>query len=81
MSFINAIAAAPEGTDFLAYKTNGSWAIARTVDGHWEICATLDNLGYPIFVAGVAARGMNLWSYESRMFIVGDVGQLDREED
>lgn len=81
MSFINAIAAAPEGTDFIAFKDeHGTWVIVRRLLKEHRTIAQLDSLAYPIFVAGIAARHMTLWSYESRMFIVGDVGQLDREE-
>ena len=54
--------------------------IVRRLGKEHRTIAQLDELAYPIFVAGVNARRMSLWSYESRMFIVGDVGQLDREE-
>lgn len=81
MSFINAIAAAPANADFVAYKQIGGWVIVqRRSDGIWDVCANTNSVGYDVFVAGVAARRMSLWSYESRMFICGDVGQLDREE-
>lgn len=80
MSFIDAIAAAPEGTDFIAYKTVGVWVIVRRIGNEHHTIAQLDELAYPIFVAGVSSRCMSLWSYESRMFIVGDVGQLDSTE-
>lgn len=80
MSFINAIAAAPEGVDFISYKAIGGWIIVRRLVNEHRTIAQLDELAYPIFVSGVNARRMSLWSYESRTFICGDVGQLDREE-
>lgn len=81
-TFISAIAAAPEGADFISFKDpHGTWVIVRRIGKEHRTIAQLDELAYPIFVSGVASRFMSLYSYESRMFIVGSVGQLDREED
>lgn len=78
MSFINAIAAAPEGIDFISYKDDhGTWVIVRRILNEHRVIAQLDELAYPIFVSGVASRCMSLYSYESRMCIVGTVAQLD----
>ena len=81
MSFINAIAAAPEGIDFISFKDqHGTWVIVRRLGKEHRTIAQLDELAYPIFVSGVASRFLSLYSYDSRMVIVGSVGQLDSEE-
>ena len=81
MSFIDAIKASPLEVDFVSYKNIGGWVVIyRRSDGIWDTCANLTSDGYNVFVAGVASQRRSLWSYESRTFICGDVGQLDREE-
>ena len=78
--FINVIAAAPADADFVVYKQIGGLVILRRdADGIWDVCANMGNIAYPIFVAGVSARGLSLWSYESGQFVCGNVEQLARE--
>lgn len=78
MTFIDAIKASPLEVDFVSYKSNDQWVvIQRRSDGIWDTCANLTSFGYSIFTSGVADRGLTLWSYEGRQFIVGDVGDLD----
>lgn len=80
-TFTDAINAAPAEADFVAFQNIGGWIVAaRRSDGIWDTCANLTTHGYAIFVAGVAANKQSLWSYESRQFICGDVGQLSSVE-
>lgn len=79
MSFIDAISTAPADADFVAYKAIGGWVIIqRRSDGIWDTCAQTNSSGYAIFVAGVVARSMSLWSHESKQFITGTVDQIMR---
>lgn len=80
-TFTDAINAAPAEADFVAFQNIGGWIVAtRRSDGIWDTCANLTTHGYAIFVAGVAANKLSFWSYESRQFICGDVGQLTSVE-
>lgn len=79
MSFIDAIRTAPADADFIAYPAQGGTSIIqRRSDGIAEVIANCNGTAYSIFCAGASAQRMSVWSYDSQMFIVGNVEQLMR---
>lgn len=77
MTFLDAIAEAPQDIDFISYKDDlGNWVIIRRILNEHRTIAQLDELAYPIFVSGVASRRMSLYSCDSHICIVGSLDQL-----
>ena len=78
MTFSEAIKSAPEGADFIAYRTiAGGWTILlRRSDGVWDATATAHTVGYDLIVAGISARGQSLWNAETGQFECGTAAQL-----
>ena len=82
MTWRKAEKVAPPEADFISYQADGRWIVlARLADGAIEVCASLNNMGYLIFAAGVSAQKKVLWSYESRMFICGPMELMFRDRE
>ena len=79
MNFKQATTEAPASASFISYtQSKDSWVIVyRRSDGILDVCANASGVGYEVFIAGVAARKLSLWEFDSQQFICGDVGQLD----
>ena len=77
MTFSQAIASAPEGTDFVAFRNVFGWClVSRRSDDIWLTIAQLTDCGYDLAAAGISAARKSLWNAETGQFLCGTLTQL-----